>query len=104
MDITRDNEVQDINSVRIEHQQKKKAEYKLIGKMKRVAGLTLFSYKYETKVLKPAEVEREVLIHFDGKPRHKNKIKIEKGCIYFQALNIKTAKKKLSKLGLIVKV
>lgn len=103
MDITRENEVQDLNSVRIEQQQKKKAEYKLIGKMKRIAGLTLFSYNHETKVLKPAEVEKEVMIHYDVNPRYKDKVKVEKGCIYFQALNIKTAKKKLQRLGLIVK-
>lgn len=99
MDITRENEVQYLNSVRIEQQQKKKAEYKLIGKVRRISGLTLFSYNKETKVLKPAEVEKEVSLHFDGMPRYKDKVKTETNCIYFQALNIKSAKKRLIKLG-----
>lgn len=49
MDITRENEVQDFQSVRIEQQKKQDKEYRLIGKVKRVEGLTLFSFNTITK-------------------------------------------------------
>lgn len=99
MDITRENEVQDLQGVRIEQQKKQDKEYRLIGKVKRIAGLTLFSYNTVTKELKKAEMQRNVSIGFDGKPVFTNKATKEKDCIYFQALNVKSAKKRLIKLG-----
>lgn len=89
------------DSERIEKQQKKQQEYKLIGKRRRIPGLNLFSYNTVTKELKLAPVEKNVTLGLNGSPDYKTNIKIEKDCIYLQALNIDNARRKLMKKGII---
>ena len=89
-------------ATRIEQVAKKQKEYKLIGKLRKVAGHTLFEFNKKTKEIKPADIKRECI--FDaktGKPLYKTKTDIHKDCFYLQALNIKNAEKKLRKLGII---
>lgn len=88
------------DSERIEQKQKKQQEYKLIGKRRRIPGLNLFSYNTVTKELKLAPVEKNVALGLNG-PDYKTNIKIEKDCIYLQALNMDNARRKLMKKGII---
>lgn len=83
---------------RIEANQKKQQEYRLIGKERRIAGHTLFSFNTVTGEVKAAQIERKAQIGFNGEPIFKTEVKTEKDCIYFQALNLKNAKKKAVKL------
>lgn len=81
----------------IQAEAKKKQEFKYIGSQRRIKGLTLFSYNTVTKELKPASIKSDVSIGLDGSVVYSNKAQIEKDCVYFQALNIKNARKKIQK-------
>lgn len=80
--------------------QKQQREYKLIGKARKVPWHTLFSFNTESKEIKVADMNSSVAIGFDLKPKTSNKVLIEKGCIYVQALNRKNAIKILKREGL----
>lgn len=82
---------------RIEAQIKKQQELKLIGRMKKVPGHTLFSFNYKTGEIKPADVIRECAMGFDGLPVYKERIVVEKDCYYEQALNVKNFVKRLKR-------
>ena len=85
------------DDVRVEHTIKQQQEYKLIGKARRKPGMTLFSYNTQTGEMKPAEIERECAMTFDGNVSYKTKVKIDPHCIYWQALNLKNWEKKINK-------
>lgn len=87
--------------VRIECQQKQKQEFKFVGKIKKNAGHTLFSYNVETKEIKPAPIKRTVLLTFENEVCYKEEVSVEKSCIYLQALNERNFVKKLKKMGYI---
>ena len=86
------------DDVRVEHTIKQQQEYKLIGKARRKPGMTLFSYNTQTGEMKPADIEHECAMTFDGGVSHKAKVKIEPHCIYGQALNLKNWEKKVNKM------
>ena len=48
--------------------------------------------------MKPAEIEKECAMTFDGNVSYKSKVKIEPHCIYGQALNLKNWEKKINKM------
>lgn len=81
-----------------EQVQKKQHEFHFIGDVKRIKGHILFSYNTVTKEIKQAVIERTVEIGIDFQPIYKNKVCVEKDCIYVQALNEKNAIKKINKL------
>lgn len=90
----------DLSKNEIELLQKKKHEYKLIGSQRKVAGHTLFSFNLITKEIKIAKLEKCDTIHFFTLlPLVNDKIKIEKNCVYRQALNKKNFKKVLFREG-----
>ena len=86
------------DDVRIEQSIKQQQEYKLIGKARRKPGMTLFSYNTQTGEMKPAEIEKECAMTFDGNVSYKSKVKIEPHCIYGQALNLKNWENKINKM------
>lgn len=87
---------------RVELQQKKQQEYRLIGKQRKVAGHTLFEFDRQTKEIRPADVAHTAYIDAGtGRPVYKNRAEIKQGCFYIQALNAKNAAKKLHKLGML---
>lgn len=82
----------------VEKQQKK--EIKLIGRQRKIQGLTLWEFNNKSKELKKAEFKKEdVMINsLRQSPEALTKISkviVNENCIYFQALNIKNAKRKL---------
>lgn len=84
-----------------EVQQKKKQEYKLVGRAKRINGHTMFSYNLITGEIKKAIIEVGDTVSFDGSPVHPNKINIERDCYYEQALNKNNFIKRLKRNGLL---
>ena len=84
-----------------QEERKAPAEYHYIGSVRRVKGHTLFSYNTDTKALKRADMQREVSVGIEGKPKYNTKTLREKNCVYIQALNLENARKKLIKLGII---
>lgn len=86
------------NDVRVEQTIKQQKEYKLLGKVLRKPGLTLFSYNTQTGEMKPAEMERTCAITFGGDVAYSTKVKVEQHCIYGQALNMKNWQKRVARM------
>jgi hypothetical protein len=88
----------------IEHVEKEKLEYKLLGSCILTPGLSLFSFNSETGEIRKITVERKKSAFISA---HNNKltsinntqrtVKIDTKLIYFEALNIKNAVKRVSK-------
>lgn len=52
----------------LEYLQKQQREFKYVGKMKKVAGHTLFSYNRKTGEIKPAQFVNKVSLGFMARP------------------------------------
>ena len=89
----------DMDQLRTEQVQKKKNEFHLIGQERRVKGHTLFCFNEVTKKIKVAPMNQDIMLGLDGSVIYKNKVTVEKDCVYVQALNEKNARKKLIKMG-----
>ena len=89
----------DMDQLRTEQVQKKKNEFHLIGQERRIKGHTLFCFNEVTKKIKVAPMNQECMLGMDGSVIYKNKVTVEKDCVYVQALNEKNARKKLIKMG-----
>lgn len=88
----------------IDFVQKKQQELRFIGKQRKIAGLTMFSYNIETGEIKIAPVENKVVIDACTRlPVSEHTLVIERGCIYRQALNRKNFVKRLMREGVRVK-
>jgi hypothetical protein len=94
------------SEIEIRDEQQQKKEIKLIGRQRKVRGLTLFEYSEVTKLLSVAKKQDfylESLSLDPSKLKISNKVEVNEHCIYFQALNRKNAIKKLQKAGKEVK-
>ena len=100
IDVT--NRTPDVLRDRTEIKKKQEQHYHLIGSVRRVAGHTAFSFNRVTGELKRADLKKEVQVSMNGTPHYSTKICVEKDCIYFQALNMRSAEKKLRKAGIVV--
>ena len=93
-----------LSKEQIEFAQKKQHELKFIGRQRRIAGLTLFSYNIDTGEIKTAPTEDKVAIDSRTlRPIDEHKLVIEKRCIYRQALNKKNFIKRLLREGVRIK-
>ena len=52
----------------IEYLQKQEQQYKYIGSLKNILGLTLFSFNRVTKVVKVADITKQMSVNLKGKP------------------------------------
>ena len=101
MDLTNIQQYND--GIRQENVIKKKHEYHLIGRQRKVAGHTLFEFNRETKEILPAELKRTVYTDFGtGRPVFEARAHVKQNCFYIQALNKKNAEKKLRKIGVLI--
>ena len=73
-------------------------ELKFIGSVRKIRGHSIFSYNIETNEIKLADIDRKVLVGLDGDPIYKERVHLEKNCIYVQALNKKNAIKRIMKM------
>ena len=86
--------------VRTEVVQQQQREYKLIGKLRRRPGHTVFSLNVKTGEIKPAPMVCDATLTMSGKTE-KRRIDIESDCIYRQALNKKNFIKILVREGIL---
>jgi hypothetical protein len=68
-------------------------EFRLIGSLRRIAGLRLWQYDLTTGELTEADVKRTVEIGVDLRPVYKNRTVQHELCLYDQALNRENAMK-----------
>lgn len=76
---------------------KKQQEYKFIGFLLIKKGLTLYEFNPETNELKEIIIVKEAIINYDGEVEQNKRIEYNPNFIYVQALNKKTAMKKIIK-------
>ncbi len=74
--------------------QQKAPQFKHVRTQLRIKGLTLFEFNYQTRTLKPATMEDIKTVLKDGRTQTSKRVIMQKDCAYFQALNLKTARKK----------
>jgi hypothetical protein len=93
----KDNEIK--SEVHAEQDQKK--EIKLIGKQRKIPGLTLFEFNTKTKKLTIAKFKTDETLELKSlsvnpeQLQKSSKVIVNENCFYFQALNEKSARKKL---------
>lgn len=76
-----------------------KKQVKFLGSIRKIKGLTLFEFNVKTKSLEAAKYEDEPYIDLTGgKSKIRHNVKLNQDCIYFQALNINVAKRKIGLL------
>ena len=95
-----------ICKAQIEAVEKKQNEYKLIGRLTKVPGHTLYKFNATTREASKAEMRTEITRQYDPDTdtviRHvKSDVKVEKDCYYEQALNMKNFIKRLRRRGII---
>lgn len=95
-----------ICKAQIEAVEKKQNEYKLIGRLTKVPGHTLYKFNATMREASKAEMRTEITRQYDPDTdtviRHvKSDVKVEKDCYYEQALNMKNFIKRLRRQGII---
>lgn len=95
-----------LTQAQIEAVEKKQNEYKLIGRLTKVPGHTLYRFNATTREASKAEMRTEITRQYDPDTdtviRHvKSDVKVEKDCYYEQALNMKNFIKRLRRQGII---
>ncbi len=75
-----------------------KQEYKKVGSMRKIPGLTLYQFNLKDLSLTPVKIKSEVAIGLDKKVQRTNKAEYSDKCIYLQALNYKNALRKVNKM------
>ena len=78
---------------RQEVQARRQSEFRLIGRLRRIAGLQLWQYDLTTGELSKADVKRTVEIGVDLRPVYKNRTVQQDLCLYVQALYRENAMK-----------
>ena len=86
---------------KIEIEQKKQVEYRLIGSLRKIKGLKLFAYNTKTNLIYEVEVKKEVAIKTDKTTKETTKVNYDPDCLYCQAINLQNAKRKF--INFIVK-
>lgn len=86
--------------VEIVSEKEQKKEVKLIGRQRRIPGLTLWEFNRVTQELLPAQYKKEdVVISKLSTSKEdlvkRNNVIVKENCFYFQALNEKNARRKL---------
>jgi hypothetical protein len=89
------------DKARIEIQAKKQqeTEYKLIGSLKKIKGLTLWEFDYSNMTLKKATIVKSEAVNFETKKAiEKDKVFFNPKSYYFQNHCYRTAAKKANKI------
>lgn len=76
---------------------KKQQEFRLIGKVRKQRGHTLFEFNRETKEIRKAEITRKAQMQLAETVKYKTDVNVKPDCFYLQALNATSAAKKLRK-------
>lgn len=81
-----------------------KQGHRFLGTMIRRPGLTLFEYDSKSKTVRAAEVNTQHFYSYNAKRdkfyvSSRSRVQTRDGCMYFQALNLKNAIRKVRKAG-----
>lgn len=92
-------------SVEIREERQQEKQIKLIGKQRKVPGLTLWEFNEKTKELKPATY-KPIAVFISSSLTSTETTRtfrcvVNENCLYFQALNQNNALKKLKKAKLL---
>lgn len=92
-------------TVEIVEERQQEKQIKLIGKQRKIPGLTLWEFNHSTKQLskakyKPVSVMISASLN-DSETTRVFKCVVNENCLYFQALNEPNARKKLIKAKLL---
>jgi hypothetical protein len=93
----KDNEIK----YEVKAQQDQRKEIKLVASDRKIPGLTLWEYNQNTGKLQKAKFKTDETLELKSlsvnpeQLRKSNKVIINENCIYFQALNERSARKKL---------
>ena len=95
-----------IAKAQIEAIEQKQNDYKLIGRLTKVAGHTLYKFNTVTRTASRAEINVDTHSQFDPETGrvifvNKTSVKVEKDCYYEQALNMKNFIKRLHRRGIV---
>lgn len=94
--------LEQINATEINLKQKKQHEFKLVGRQRRIPGLTMWCINLKTGEIKKAPIDHSKAIDFKTRePIYRDRIVIEPNCLYRQCLNRKSFIKRLIKEGVI---
>lgn len=94
------------NEVEIVVEKEHRKEIRLIGQQRKISGLTLWEFNVKTMELNPAQFKKEdvevtgLRLKKDLTLKH-NRVHTNEACLYFQALNKRSALKKLLRAGII---
>lgn len=84
--------------VRQEVVAEKQMLWRMIGSLRRIAGLTLYEYDLTTGELSVVELERRVQVGLDGRPIFNTRAQYRELCLYVQATNRENAMKKVRRI------
>lgn len=88
----------DFSKSEIEQGEKEKQEYKLLGKFSRTPGLKLFAYNSQKDEIFEVKISQKSIIDFtDIEKTLPEEATVDSRNIHFEALNITTAQKRVSK-------
>lgn len=98
-------ELHQIKKVEIHQEANKKQEYKFIGSLKLKTGCKLFSYNPDTNVLDEVKIKKTSTVMYSGSPKNgltsttseNNSANFMSSFVYFQAINLKNAGRKLAR-------
>lgn len=92
-------------TVEIVEERQQEKQIKLIGKQRKIPGLTLWEFNEKTKELKPATFKPTAVFISSSltstDTTRTYKCVVNENCLYFQALNESNARKKLIKAKLL---
>jgi hypothetical protein len=82
----------------LEIKAKQKQEFKFLGNTRRIPGLKIFKFSYETFEVKEVVIKKSNTVDIEGNPTENNKVFCDPKCYYFQCHNLRTAVEKANKI------
>jgi hypothetical protein len=98
MDFTFNQDATDVSKTEMEQVEKEKQEYKLLDSFLRTPGLKLFAYNERDHKIFEIEVSNKQIVDFNNIDQTcPEEATVDSRNIHFEALNIKTATKRVNK-------
>ena len=94
--------LEQVNATELSVKQQQQREFKLVGRQRRIPGLTMWCINLKTGEIKKAPIDHSKAIDFmTREPVYRDRIVIEPNCLYRQCLNRKSFIKRLIREGVI---
>lgn len=82
----------------LEIKAEQKQEFKFVGNIRKIPGLKIFKFSYETFEVKEVVIKEPDTVNIEGNPTENNKVFCDPKCYYFQCHNLRAAVKKANKI------